>query len=179
MNIFDKTLSKSSESTKEAVRLEVKTSYRITIIVNDNAPVLGTHAGMLLISPSTFEIYDPNGSFHYPDISGGSLGLFPVDDTSKRHDVFKKYLEYQLNDGSDVYIYSFYVSKKEFHEIEENIINQKGCGSIMSCSQCTSSAISGVGVFKSVPTNISMFLPSNLRKEMEKIGKPLKIIRGK
>lgn len=177
MNIFNKTLTLSSKENKEPVKIEVKTSYRITIMVNDNTIVLGTHAGMLLIAPNTFEIYDPNGSFHYPGISGGSLGLFPVDDPSKQHDVFKKYLEYQLDDGNDVYIYSFYVSKAEFNEIEENIMSQKGCGAVLSCSQCTSSAIAGVGIFKNLPSGI--FLPSNLKKEMDKIGKPLKILRAK
>jgi hypothetical protein len=177
MDIFNKILTLSNDKKKEPVKLEIKTNYRITIIINDNTTIFGTHAGMLLIAPNTFEIYDPNGSFHYPGISGGSLGLFPVDDTSKRHDVFQKYLEYQLDDGDDVYVYSFFVSKAEFNEIQENIINQKGCGSVLSCSQCTSSAISGIGVFKNLPSGI--FLPSNLKKELDKIGKPLKILRAK
>lgn len=177
MDIFSKKLTPKNNENKESVKVEIKTGYRITIIINNNTAVFGSHAGMLLIGPNVFEIYDPNGSFSYPGISGGSLGLFPVDDASKRHDVFKKYLDYQLNDGEDVYIYSFNVSKKEFYEIEENIITQKNCGSVLSCSQCTSSAIAGVGIFKDVPSGI--FLPSNLKKEMDKIGNPLKILRAK
>lgn len=175
MNILNKTLTLSNKENKEPVKIEVKTSYRITIVINDNTMYFGTHAGMLLIAPNTFEIYDPNGSFHYPDISGGSLGLFPVDDSSKQHDVFKKYLEFQLDNGNEVYLYSFYVSRKEFYQIEENILNRIGCGPILNCSQCTSGAISGVGVFKNVPSGI--FRPASLKKEMDKLAKPLKIIR--
>ncbi|BCX73342.1 hypothetical protein KTJ16_20460 [Acinetobacter bereziniae] len=176
MNIFNKTLTMSGTGAKAPVKIAIKTNYRITIMVNDNTVILGTHAGMLLIGPNTFEIYDPNGSFHYPGISGGSLGLVPVDDLGKQHDVFKKYLEYQLINGERVYLYSFYVSRKEFYQIEENILNQVGCGPVLNCTQCTSGAISGVGIFKNIPSGI--FLPSNLKKEMDKISKPLKIITG-
>lgn len=105
MNIFNKTLTMSGTGAKAPVKIAIKTNYRITIMVNDNTVILGTHAGMLLIGPNTFEIYDPNGSFHYPGISGGSLGLVPVDDLGKQHDVFKKYLEYQLINGESLFVF--------------------------------------------------------------------------
>lgn len=67
------------------------------------------------------------------------------------------------------------VTRKEFYQIGENILNQVGCGPVLNCTQCTSGAISGVGVFKNIPSGI--FRSASLKKEMDKISKPLKIIR--
>lgn len=176
MSFLNQTLTPTS-SNKAPVKVPVKTPYLITIMVNDNDHISGTHAGMLLVAPNVFEIFDPNGSFEYSDIASGSLRLFPVYEADKRFDVYNKYLEYQLVDGGNVYVYKFYVSKKEFYQIEDRILNYEGCSGVLNCSKCTSNAVTGIGVFKSLPPNI--FLPSSLKKELDKIKSPLKILKNK
>lgn len=177
MKILNKTLTVGGNNKKDPVKIKVKTSYRITIMVNNNDVMVGTHAGMLLISPKGFEIFDPNGSFYYPEIAEGRLRLFPVYEPQKRADVYRSYLEYQLADGGEVYIYTFYLSKDEFLKIEDRILNEEGCSGILSCSRCTSNAITGIGVFKNLPPDI--FLPFKLKKELDKIANPIKILRNK
>lgn len=176
MQILDKTLSMVGTRNKVPIKVEIKTAYRIAVMVNNNDIVLGTHAGMLLIGPNIFEIFDPNGSFSYSGIAAGSLRLFPIYDENQRVDVYKKYLEYQLSDGGDVYVYNFFVSREVFFQIEDRILNEEGCSGVLNCSKCISNAITGIGIFKSIPSDI--FLPSNLKKELDKISKPLKIIKN-
>ena len=93
MSIFEKKLSESATN-KAPIKIEVRSQYKIYIMVNNNDYVAGTHAGMLLISPKSFEIYDPNGSFSYPGIAPGSSRLFPVYEATERPLVYKSYLDF-------------------------------------------------------------------------------------
>lgn len=177
MSLLNQTLTANSGSNKSAVKVPVKTPYIVTIMVNNNDMISGTHAGMLLVGPNIFEIFDPNGSFEYPGIASGSMRVFPVYEANQRADVYNKYLEYQLVDGGEVYVYKFYVSQQEFKQIQNRIEYGEGCSGVLNCSKCVSNAVTGIGVFKTLPPDI--FLPSNLNKELGKLKSPLKILKNK
>ncbi|AOA58292.1 hypothetical protein [Acinetobacter larvae] len=163
---------------KEPVKILVKTRYRIYIILNNNFIITGTHAGMLLISPKGYELYDPNGNFHYEGIAEGTMRVFPVDitDHKTQKDIFKKYLDFQHVEGEDVYIYTFHVSKNEFDEVQKRIYDQVRCGGSFSCTKCVSNAVAGIGVFKSIDQDV--FLPSSLKRQLDKISTPIRIARN-
>lgn len=160
---------------KPPVKIKVKTNYHIWVIVNDNNPLFGTHAGIILISPNSFEIYDPNGSFHYPGIAEGSLRVFPIEsqDIDIKRDIVKKYIDYQTNDGKYVYLYKFNVTKNDFMQIQQRIYSEDGCYGSLNCSICVSNALSGVSVFEKLEPDIR--LPSNLKKAMDKIGQAIRL----
>lgn len=177
MSLLNQALTPTSNGNKTPVKVPVKTPYIITVMVNNNDMIAGTHAGMLLIGPDIFEIFDPNGSFEYPGIASGSMRLFPVYEANQRADVYKKYLEYQLADGGKVYVYKFHVSKQDFKQIQDRIEYGEGCSGVLNCSKCVSNAVTGISAFKSLPPDI--FLPSNLKKELDKLKAPLKILKNK
>lgn len=177
MSLLNQTLTPTYANSKTPVKVPFKTPYIITIMVNNNDMISGTHAGMLLLAPNVFEIFDPNGSFEYPGIASGSMRLFPVYEANQRADVYNKYLEYQLADGGEVYVYKFHVSKQEFKQVQERIEYGEGCSGVLNCSKCVSNAVTGLGVFKALPPNI--FLPSNLKKELDKLKAPIKILKNK
>lgn len=160
---------------KKPVQVAVKTPYKIIIMVNDNDMFFGTHAGLIMVSPNVFQIYDPNGSFTFDNLSGGSLNIFLIDGIENQKRAFEEYMYYQLNNGTYVFIYKFFVSKQEFYEIEDRILNGS-CGTFFNCSLCVSTAIAGIGVFK--PITGSIRLPSNLKKALDKIGTPVKMLRN-
>ena len=165
----------ADNTAKKPVKVAVKSPYKIIIMVNDNDR-FGTHAGMIMVSPTSFQIYDPNGSFTFSGVAGGSLGLFPIDGIDNQKRAFEEYIHFQLEDGKNVFIYKFFVSKKEYEEIEERILTES-CGVVLYCSACTSSAIAGIGPFKTIESGI--FLPANLKKAMDKIGTPVRMVGSK
>jgi len=169
------TITKSlTETSKNAQKLPIKigVGYKIIIMINDNNFYAGTHAGMIMVSPTEFELYDPNGSFHYPGIAPGSSRIFPVYDSKDYKSVFVAYINYQLTDGGEVYIYPFELSKSDFLEIQDNALNGVGCSIALDCSLCVSGAVSGIGVFKKLPR---IFRPKQLGQELRKLVNPIRL----
>lgn len=161
---------------KKPVKVAVQSPYKIIIVVNDNTRIFGTHAGMIMVSPTTFQIYDPNGNFTLPDVAGGSLNLFPVDGLQNQRNAYEAYIKFQLKDGANVYTYKFNVSKKDFDAIETRILEET-CGGVLYCSTCVSSSVSGIGPFKTLESGI--FLPSNLKKAMDKLATPVRMVEAR
>jgi hypothetical protein len=161
---------------KKPVKVAVQSPYKIIIVVNDNNRAFDTHAGLIMVSPTTFQIYDPNGSFTLLDIGGGSLNLFPVDGLQNQRNAYEAYIRFQLIDGANVYTYKFNVSKQNFDAIETRILEET-YGGILYCSTCVSSAVAGIGPFKTLESGI--FLPSNLKKAMDKLAMPVRMVEAR
>lgn len=163
-----------TETKKNTPKLPIKigVGYQVIIMINDNNFYAGTHAGMIIASPTEFEIYDPNGSFEYPGIASGSSRIFPVYDPKDYKSIFMAYINYQLVDGGGVYIYPFKVSKDDFVEIQDNALNGVGCTFALDCSLCISGAISGIGIFKKLPR---IFRPKQLGQELRKLVSPIQL----
>lgn len=171
MSTISKSLTETSKNTpKRPIKLGV--GHKIIIMINDNDFYTGTHAGMIMVSPTEFELYDPNGSFKYPGIAPGSARIFPVYDFKDYKSVFVAYINYQLQDGGEVYIYSFEIAKNDFLKIQDNALNGVGCSIGLDCSLCVSGAISGVGVFNNLPR---IFRPKELGQELRKLVSPIKL----
>lgn len=171
MSTISKNLTETNKNTRK-LPIKVGVGYKIIIMINDNNGFTGTHAGMIMASPTEFEIYDPNGSFEYPGIAPGSARIFPVYDSNDYKPIFVAYINYQLADGGGVYIYPFEVSKSDFLEIQDNSLNGVGCSIALDCSLCISGAISGIGIFKKLPR---IFRPKQLGEELRKLVNPIKL----
>ena len=176
MQLLTQKLTPTNKEKKEPIKVSAKTPYMIIIMVNNNDVLVGTHAGMLMIGPNEFQLFDPSGHFVYPGYDFGSLRLISIDEHSKRADIYNKYLEDQLTDGGNVFVYKFYVTKSEYKQIGDRILYDTSCGAA-ECTICTSNAITGIGIFKNISPNIRF--PSNLKKELDKIKAPLKILKNK
>lgn len=172
MQVIKRVLTQDSVN-KKPVKVAVKTPYKIVMVLNDNTVLAGTHAGMILVAPDSFQIYDPNGSFKFEGVAGGSLNLFPIEGIENQRRAFEEYIRFQLINGERVFIYKFFVSKSEFFQIEERIL-EEACGSFLNCSLCASTAIAGIGPFKDIESGI--FFPSKLKKALDKIGTPVKMV---
>lgn len=143
---------------------ELPNQYLIQVMINDNNLITGTHAGLILKSPTEQIIWDPSGSFHYPNYGEGSGREFHANTLSEANDMFREYMKYQYEqDGPDVRWYTFKVTKKNYEEIYKRV--DVGCGGIANCSICVSQVLSGIGPFKNLESGIRF--PKNLRKAIE------------
>jgi RHS repeat-associated protein len=122
-----------------------------TIIINNNTPITGTHAGLIVGSGSGAMLYDPGGSYHSSEKgSGDALYGKNVD--------LGDYINYQKQDGPDVDLYHFQTTPEEEALIKERI-DSGGFNMPGSCAVDTSSALNGIGPFSNLGTYIT---PSGL-----------------
>ena len=145
---------------------ELPNHYLVQVMINDNDLMIGTHAGLILQSSESQIIWDPSGSFHYPNYGEGSSREFHAYNLEEANDMFRKYLNYQYEqDGPDVKWYSFKVTKKDYEDIYKRI--DAGCGGVANCSSCVFQVLSGIGPFKDLELGIRF--PKSLKKAIEPI----------
>jgi len=111
-----------------------------TVVVNNNTPVIGTHAGVVVGSGADAGLYDPGGSY-YNDIKGSGDALYG-DDVN-----LEDYIDYQLEDGPDVQTYTFPTTPAQEALIMEQI-DSGGFNISGSCAVDVSSVLNGIGPFK-------------------------------
>ncbi len=140
----------------------VNSGYKVSVMVNNNG-LFGTHAGLITNNGRVQTIWDPNGSFSYSGWSEGSGREFEAYTRIEQTKMLSSYIQYQFDDGKDVNLYHFNVTPQDYNQIMQRIDN--GCGGMLSCAKCTSYAISGIGPFKTVPSEI--FLPRTLNNHMK------------
>jgi uncharacterized protein RhaS with RHS repeats len=126
------------------------------IIINNNTPVIGTHAGLYLdhgvigvvpgkpMENTGREIYDPAG--HYLNATRGEEGTFYGKDAD-----LNNYINFQKEDGTNVEIYRFKTTPEEEREIAKKI-QETGDPRGLSCAPSVSSVLSGTGPFKNLGT---------------------------
>ncbi len=106
-------------------------NYEVIVVINDNAALVGTHAGVWL---SDGQYSDPGGSYE-PHIHGETL---------------KDYVALQVrDDGPDVRLYRFKLSKSEFSQLSEQMTNNNR-GMPFFCATNVQRMISGIGPFKAI-----------------------------
>jgi RHS repeat-associated protein len=113
----------------------------VDIIINNNAPVTGTHAGLFINTQGRI-LYDPGGSYR-TDIKGSFNVLDGVDAN------LPDYVNFQKKDGKRVEVFHFPLTREQDRKILENIENHKYCGAF-ECSYCVSEVLDGVGPFRNL-----------------------------
>ncbi|MFU2059655.1 hypothetical protein ACLSZY_08565 [Avibacterium volantium] len=131
---------------------------------------IGTHTGMILENTqnkSESLLYDPSGSYFFKRESGeiiypGSGYTLSGDDFS-----FEGYINYQKEDGEDVYAHIFYLSDEEGERIKNNIEADRRCGP-MGCTECSSEVLKGgTGKFKNLEITSR---PNQLGNQLRKLS---------
>lgn len=115
-----------------------------TIVINNNAPIIGLHAGAFIGD----QVYDPGGHYLQDRLAQYGENFKPS---------LADYIRYQQEDGSDVQTYTFSTSKKE----ESQILNRIDSSPTEAGGACATSVrdnLSGVGPFKDLSK--SGFFPS-------------------
>lgn len=131
----------------------------VTVIINNNTPIFGTHVGVFVSADNTQVLYDPGGSYmNGPKGSGGAL----YDENANLND----YINFQKGDGDDVIAHFFKTTTAQDQEIIERIQNLGGCSGGL-CSKCSSNALDGVGPFKDLG---SYWFPANLNRKLKKLA---------
>ncbi|WP_305888623.1 RHS repeat-associated core domain-containing protein, partial [Methylomonas subterranea] len=111
------------------------------VIVNNNTPIIGTHAGVYVERNGDQTLFDPGGSYQ-AELKGSGDTLTGEDAN------LLGYIHFQLEDGPDVQLYPFNTTPAEEKRILENI-SQGGC-SVGLCSTCSGSVLQGIGPFKNL-----------------------------
>jgi RHS repeat-associated protein len=125
------------------------------VIINNNTPVIGSHAGVYVDNSGDPVLYDPGGS--YPNRNRGSGDALYGEDAG-----LDGYIAHQRADGARVDVYRFNTSPQEEREIARRIEEQGGAMGGL-CAVFTSRAISGIGPFKDLgiaytPAGLGRFL---------------------
>ena len=126
-----------------------------TVVINNNDPVIGTHAGVVVGSGSNAVLYDPGGSYRNAEKGSG--------DALYGRDVnLNDYVNYQRKDGSDVQTYMFPTTPAQEAAIKARIENNGSHGPGY-CAADTSKALDGIGPFKGLGISIT---PSGLGRAL-------------
>lgn len=121
------------------------------IVVNNNhwaevwSMVAGTHVGMYTSNGGDPIMYDPGGSY------GSGHGAGSGDFIEAGPSTLTDYIMYQIQDGSNVDVYSFDTTPEQEKQIVENIMNGGNYGPGQ-CAAGVSNAINGIGPFKDLGT---------------------------
>jgi RHS repeat-associated protein len=129
-----------------------------TIVINNNDPVIGTHAGVEVGTGKDAVLYDPGGSYHN-DEKGSGDALYG------RGVNLNDYINYQKKDGSDVQTYTFPTTPSEEAAIKARIENNGSRGPGF-CAADTSKALKGIGPFKNLGISVT---PSGLGRALRSI----------
>jgi RHS repeat-associated protein len=113
------------------------------VIINNNTPIIGTHAGLVIKSGTDTVIYDPGGSYK-TNAGRGS------DDTIRGPEVNSEdYIRYQKNDGPNVDIHSYNTTPDQERQIKDRIEDHACFPGL--CARCTSNSLQGIGPFRNLP----------------------------
>ena len=110
------------------------------VVINNNFPVLGTHAGLMVRRGNESTLYDPAGSFK--NVERGSGGILDGENAN-----LGEYVRFQKVDGPDVFIFRFDTTPAEEKKIISNmeeIADRRG----FTCAISVSEALNGIGIFK-------------------------------
>jgi RHS repeat-associated protein len=112
----------------------------VTVIVNNNDVIVGTHVGLYVNDANGKVLYDPGGS--YRTGTRGTGDAFYDDEVD-----IADYLKYQRTDGPTVDEFDFVTTPVEDQTIIERIQNQHGCPPLF-CATCAGEILRGIGPFK-------------------------------
>ncbi|MGQ5525218.1 hypothetical protein ACUHMQ_18420, partial [Chitinimonas sp. PSY-7] len=118
-----------------------------TVVINNNTPVIGTHAGVVVGSGKDAVLYDPGGSYRNKDKGSG-------DALYGREVNLDDYIRYQRKDGENVQAYTFPTTPEQEAIIKERIENNGSRGPGF-CASDTSKAIDGIGPFKGLGASVT------------------------
>jgi hypothetical protein len=119
-------------------RIEAKP---LRVVINVNGSIIGTHAG-LYVDTGGKVLYDPSGSYKVQEKGSGDA-LY--EDEADLAD----YIHFQERDGSDVEVFYFPTTPEDDKQIIDRIQEIGGCG-FAECTVCSSSAVRGIGPFKTL-----------------------------
>jgi RHS repeat-associated protein len=126
-----------------------------TVVINNNDPVIGTHAGVVVGSGGDAVLYDPGGSYRNAEKGSG--------DALYGRDVnLTDYVNYQRKDGPDVKTYTFPTTPAQEAAIKARI-ESNGSRGPGYCAADTSKALDGIGPFKGLGISIT---PSGLARAL-------------
>jgi RHS repeat-associated protein len=132
----------------------------VTIIINNNTPIIGTHVGGLIVD----EIYDPGGDYFTERPKQCNC-----DDFSGLDD----YIKYQLEEGPDIDVYTFKTSPEEDKILKERIFKTPGGPGF--CASAMRKVLHGVGPFKDLQLpGIFPSTPRGLGEDLKNIIKNTK-----
>jgi RHS repeat-associated protein len=116
-----------------------------SVVINNNSsgPIsffTGTHSGVYISNNGSPIIYDPGGSYLYNQ--GRSSGGYVAGDQAD----LQAYLQYQLQSGPDLQVYTFNTTPEEEAAIADRIQNGSDPGPGF-CASGVSDALNGIGPF--------------------------------
>ncbi len=143
---------------------------RVSVMINDNtgidySAIWGTHAGLMIgeSGKSSSMIYDPSGSYNPckgkrncdPSIIGANRTV------EGRNTDFQHYLQYQYEDGKDVFVYLFLVETQYIKQIKDRIYAQGGGGNYQ-CTTMVSQALTNIPPFGKLNYSKPRYLKNRL-----------------
>ncbi len=131
----------------------------VTVIVNNNTLIIGTHVGVYDSSSAGNVLYDPGGSYKTPQKGSGDA-LYGEDAN------LPDYIEFQKGDGPKVQLFHFETTAAEDAEIRKRIEEQGGCDPGF-CSICSGTVLRGIGPFKNLGSTRT---PAGMASELRKLG---------
>ncbi|MCY1292221.1 RHS repeat-associated core domain protein [compost metagenome] len=129
----------------------------VVVVINNNDPLIGTHAGVYVENKDISVLFDPGGSYNVAEKGSGDA-LYDGDAS------LKNYIEFQKLDGGAVRSYRFKTSIEDDNKIISGI-QEGGCPPLY-CAICTGDVLRGVGAFKSLGNPVT---PAGLEKEIIRI----------
>ncbi|MCY1288227.1 RHS repeat-associated core domain protein [compost metagenome] len=129
----------------------------VVVVINNNDPLIGTHAGVYVGNKRVSVLFDPGGSYRVPEKGSGDA-LYDNDAN------LEEYIAFQRLDGDSVQSYKFKTTLEEDGEIIDKI--QRGGCPPLYCAKCTGDVLRGVGPFKDLGDPVT---PAGLGKELGRI----------
>jgi hypothetical protein len=130
------------------------------VVINNNSPITGAHAGLVVGEGRSAVLYDPGGSYRNSDKGSGDA-LYGKDAN------LEAFVDYQKKDGSNVQVYKFKTTSEQ-DQIFKSRIENGGINIPFSCTLDVSSVLKGVGPFIKLGTSIT---PRGLGNDL-KVLKP-------
>jgi uncharacterized Zn-binding protein involved in type VI secretion len=161
---------------KEQTKEEEKKGF-VVVFVNNNGRVTGEHTSVFIgeMNGKSRILYDPCGSYDKGKSEGG-LGTRGGDVLGAEEFDYAGYYNYHKEDGPDIRIFPFRITKEEENKIRERVSSDEFLSSCdFDCTVRTRAVLTGIGPFKKLKPS-GRFLrrtPKSLADDMGAIKKDM------
>jgi len=143
----------------------------VAVFINNNGRFVGEHVSVFVgdMNDANRILYDPCGNYDKNKVKG-ELGTRGGDVLSADQYEYDSYYNYHREDGPDIRIYPFKITKEEENEIRNRILDPELLSSCdMDCTVRTREVLRGIGLFKHLKPSGTMLrrTPKSLTEDME------------
>jgi uncharacterized Zn-binding protein involved in type VI secretion len=145
----------------------------VAVFINNNGKWTGEHASVFIgdMNDKDRILYDPCGSYDKGKREG-RLGTRGGDVLGAEQYDYKGYYDYHREDGEDIKVFPFRITKKEEKQIRNRILDPDLLGSCdMDCTVRTREVLRGIGPFKDLKSSGTFMrrTPKSLTEDMNTI----------